>query len=209
MVIVLVIGLTGGIASGKSTAARQLAELGATVVDADILGHEIYQPGRTAWQQLVAAFGRGILGPGQEIDRRRLGSLVFGDPEAMKRLTGIVWPLMKVEMTGRLRRLADEGTRFLVLEAAVLLEAGWDDLADEVWTVTVSPNIAAARLIERTGASLAEAERRIATQMSNAERSARADVVIDNDGTAAEFGEKIEACWRRLMLRSCPSGSAK
>ena len=202
VVTVLVIGLTGGIASGKSTAAQQLSELGATVLDADVLGHEVYKPGRPAWRKIVAAFGEGIRGPAGEIDRKRLGALVFGDPQAMQRLTGIVWPVMKREMAQRLRRLAEAGTPIVVLEAAVLLEAGWDDLVNEVWALSVSPEVAASRLVERTGISLIEANKRLAAQMSNDERVRKADVIIENNGTLADLRERVASCWQQLLLRA-------
>jgi dephospho-CoA kinase len=202
VVTVLVIGLTGGIASGKSTAAQQLSELGATVLDADVLGHEVYKPGRPAWRKIVAAFGKGIRGPADEIDRKRLGALVFGDPQAMQRLTGIVWPVMKREMAQRLRRLAEAGTPIVVLEAAVLLEAGWEDLVDEVWALSVSPEVAASRLVERTGISLTEAHKRLAAQMSNDERGRKANVIIENNGTLADLRERVASCWQQLLLRA-------
>ena len=201
VVTVLVIGLTGGIASGKSTVAQQLSELGATVVDADALGHEVYEPGRPAWQALVSTFGRGILGPGDEIDRKRLGALVFGDSEAMKRLTGIVWPLMKAAMTERLEQLRVAGSRIVVLEAAVLLEAGWEDLVDEVWAVSTPAEIAVQRLVQRTPISESDARARLQAQMQNDERAARADVVIENAGAPAELRAQVASRWQQVMQR--------
>jgi len=202
VVTVLVIGLTGGIASGKSTVAQQLSELGATVLDADVLGHEVYQPGRPAWQALAMAFGPGILGPAGAIDRKRLGDLVFGDPEAMRRLTGIVWPLMKLEMAERLRQLRERDTNVVVLEAAVLLEAGWEDLVDEVWAVATPAEVAVNRLMERAGISWADASARLEAQMTNAERAARADVLIENAGSLTDLREQVVSRWQQVMLRT-------
>lgn len=113
----LVIGLTGGIASGKLTVARMLAERGATVVDADVLGHEAYRPWTSAWQALLQAFGSEIAGDDGVIDRRRLGAIVFGDQAAMQRLTGIVWPAIKDAMRTRLEHCRAAGNRVAVVEA--------------------------------------------------------------------------------------------
>jgi len=201
-VTVLVIGLTGGIASGKSTVAQQLSELGATVLDADVLGHEVYQSGRPAWRALIGAFGPGILGRDDAIDRKRLGALVFGDPGAMRRLTEIVWPLMKLEMAEQLRRLRKLDTDVVVLEAAVLLEAGWEDLVDEVWAVATPAEVAVNRLMERAGISWADASARLEAQMTNAERAARADVLIENAGSLTDLREQVVSRWQQVMLRT-------
>jgi dephospho-CoA kinase len=202
VVTVLVIGLTGGIASGKSTVARQLAQLGATALDADALGHEVYRSGRPAWHQLVDAFGSEIVDADGQIDRRRLGALVFTEPAAMKRLTDIVWPLMKQEMAGRLNRLRELDTRIVVVEAAVLLEAGWQELVDEVWAVATSPQTAVSRLVQRTGASEDEARSRLAAQMNNEQRAARADVVIENNGDVEDLNRRVYAEWQKLLERA-------
>lgn len=196
------IGLTGGIASGKTTVSRMLAERGATVIDADVLGHEIYRPGMPAWDALIESFGCEILGAGGQIDRRKLGALVFGDPEAMRRLTAIVWPLMKVEMQRDLARLRELGTRIVVLEAAVLIEAGWQDLVDEVWTAAVPPHVAVGRLVERNGIAAGEAWKRLAAQISNNERIAHADVVIDNSGRPEELSRQVDALWQQVLRRA-------
>jgi dephospho-CoA kinase len=202
VVTVLVIGLTGGIASGKSTIAQQLSELGAAVLDADALGHEVYQPERPAWHALREAFGPKIIGPEGEIDRKRLGSLVFADPQAMRRLTDVVWPIMKAEMAERLRQLRGERTGIVVLEAAVLLEAGWDDLVDEVWVAVVAPAVAVERLVQRTGVTATEAWARLAAQMSNSERVERADVVIENNGGLMELRKRVDECWEQVLQRA-------
>jgi len=143
----IVIGLTGGIASGKSTISGALAEHGATVVDADKVGHDGYRPGTEGWRKVVDAFGKQIVAPDGEIDRKALGAIVFGDPAHRERLQAIVWPLMK----GMMRRLIDDfrnqGIGVAVIEAAVLIEADWVDLVDQVWVVTVPVEVAAARLI--------------------------------------------------------------
>jgi len=199
---VLVIGLTGGIAGGKSTVAVMLAERGATVLDADALGHEMYEPGLPAWRSVLETFGAEIAGAGGIIDRGKLASLVFNDPAAMRRLTDIVWPLMKAEMRARLAACESSRARVAVVEAAVLLEANWDELVDEVWAVVVPPEIAVARLRQRSGLSEAEARARLAAQMTNDERAARADLVIDNSGSIQELSRRVDALWEDVLQRA-------
>ena len=195
----MVIGLTGGIASGKSTAARYLASLGAHVIDADALGHRAYEPDTDAYQAVLAAFGNDVRGADGQLDRRALGSKVFGDPAAMKRLTDIVWP--------EIRRLAEveigavqetDASAVVVLEAAVLFEAGWQDAVDETWVVTVEPDIAVQRAMARDGLDHSAVQARMEAQLSNAERTALADVVVDNSGSEAAMRERLNDEWRRL-----------
>jgi dephospho-CoA kinase len=202
MAAVQIIGLTGGIASGKSTVAGMLAEHGAVVVDADVLGHEVYEPGTDTWQAVRAAFGDEIVQPDGRIDRRKLGALVFADSEAMKRLTGIVWPAMKAELRRRLSEYREAGVDLVVVEAAILLEAGWDDQVDEVWAVTVEPAAALQRLTARNGMTDEDARRRLAAQLSNAERAARAAHLIENNGTISDLARQVEALWQSATGRA-------
>ena len=126
-----VVGLTGGIASGKSTAATLLGELGARIIDADVLGHQAYNPGTSAFQTVVKTFGEDIVADNGTIDRRALGSKVFGNGDALTRLTDIVWPEIRRLAELEIRKVGDENpTAVIVLEAAALFEAGWDDIAD-------------------------------------------------------------------------------
>lgn len=196
-----VIGLTGGIASGKSTLTQYFREKGVPVIDADILGHRTYDPGTDTFKQVVAAFGDDLVAPDGTIDRKVLGSKVFGKPEELKRLTDIVWPGIRKLASEQLSELEVAGNRLAVLEAAVLFEAGWEDLADEIWVVTVEPDIAVQRLAERNGLDEAAARARIDSQLSNAERTARADIVIENNGTMDAFKASIEAAWNELQQR--------
>jgi dephospho-CoA kinase len=177
-----VIGLTGGIAAGKSTVSEALRESGAVVIDADKVGHEAYRPGTETYAALVDAFGDQIRAEDGEIDRRKLGAIVFADPEQRRRLQDIVWPRMKEMMRGQLAELSAQGTRLAVVEAAVLFEAGWQDLMDEVWVVQVPEEIAMQRLMTRNGFSAQDAQSRIRAQLSNEERARHADVIIDNSG---------------------------
>lgn len=193
------IGLTGGIASGKSTAARYLEQLGAFIIDADKLGHRVYEPGAPAFRQVVEAFGEDIVGADGGIDRRILGGKVFGDPERLRQLTDIVWPqilaLAQHEMQAVER---SDPARIIVLEAAVLLEAGWESAVDEVWTIVVAPDVAVQRACARDGLSADDVQRRIDAQMSNDERRARAHVVIDNSGGPESLLVRIDREWLRI-----------
>ena len=192
-----VIGLTGGIAAGKSTVAKLLGERGAAVIDADRLGHRAYARGQPAFAKVVAAFGEGVLAADGEIDRRALGRKVFGDAAERKRLTDIVWPEIRALARAELALARAAGRPVAVLEAAGLLEAGWQDEVDEVWAVTVPPPVAVARATARDGVDEAAARARIDAQLPSAEREAAAQVVIDNTGPRERLAALVDEHWRR------------
>ena len=196
-----VIGLTGGIGSGKSTVARMLERRGAKLLSADAVGHEVYEPGRPAWREIVDAFGRDIVGADGKIDRKVLGPIVFSDPEQLRRLNAITHPRMKELMREKLEAERVSGARIAVLEAALLFDAGWDDLTDEVWVTVAPPEVAAARTAERSGISVEEALSRIRAQMSNEERISRSQVVIDTDCPLERTEEQVSEEWERLQER--------
>ncbi len=196
-----VIGLTGGIASGKTIVSQQLAERDAVVIDADKVGHEAYRSGTETFQSVVVAFGQEVVGADGEIDRRALGGKVFADPEARKRLEQIVWPAMRQMMEERLAELRSGGTPVAVLEAALLIEADWLPLVDEVWLVTVSPETASQRLMERNGLTAEQADSRLRSQLTNEERRPYADVVIENDGALAELNRAVDEAWSKLKAQ--------
>ena len=191
----LVIGLTGGIGTGKSEAARHLVSLGAALIDADLVGHEAYRPHAEAWRLVVEAFGEGILQDSGEIDRRSLGAIVFSDPEQLARLNGIMHPLMARMVREKIEALKGEGEDVVVVEAALLFEAGWDSLVEEVWVTDASENAVIHRLAQRNGMSEEEARKRLSSQMSRTERLERADYVIDNSGDVAEMKQAIDELW--------------
>jgi dephospho-CoA kinase len=194
-----VICLTGGIASGKSTAARFLAAQGARVIDADLLGHRAYEPGSPAHASVAAAFGQDVIGADGRIDRKALGAKVFGKPDALKKLTDIVWPAIRALAEAEIKQARAEGkVRVIVLEAAVLFEAGWDDIGDEVWVNVIDREHAIARAMQRDSVPREAIERRIDAQLSNEERIARADVVIDNNGTQAQMLAQLRQHWERI-----------
>ena len=191
-----VIGLTGGIAAGKSTVSERLGALGAHVIDADRVGHRVLmREGGEAYEGVVAAFGGEILDEAGEIARPRLGRLVFADPARLAELNRLTHPPMRERMR---REIADVRERaspppFIVLDAAVLFEAGWDALCDEVWTVSTAPERALDRLVARNRLSPKAARARIDAQLGNAEREARADRVIRNDGTLDALDAAVDA----------------
>jgi len=194
-----VIGLTGGIGSGKSTVSRFLAELGTVVIDADKVGHELINPESETWQEVVAAFGRRILAPGGDIDRKKLGEIVFSDPEFLVRLNQIMHPRMFEVVKARIEEYSQQGVSVVVLEAPLLLEAGWSSLVDEVW-VTVAPESAVLRrLTDRAGLSEAESLARIRSQLSSEEQVRLADVVVDTDCSLDELRGRVGELWRRLQ----------
>lgn len=196
-----IIGLTGGIGSGKSTVARFLASLGVVVIDADKIGHEVLRSDVEAQREVVAAFGEGVLNPGGSISRERLGRIVFGNPEALLKLNRIMHPRIAERVKTELEMYREEGAKAVVIEAPLLLEAGWASLVDEVWVTVASEANVLKRLKERTGLSEAESIERIRSQMSVAERVLQADVVIDNDGDLSELEEKVAALWQELVSR--------
>jgi dephospho-CoA kinase len=196
-----VIGLTGGIGSGKSTVAQMLQQKGAKLLSADAAGHEVYEPGRPAWREIVDAFGSDVVGADGKIDRKKLGPIVFSDPEQLRRLNAITHPRMKELMREKLEAARAGGARIAVLEAALLFDAGWDDLADEVWVTVAPPEVAAERTAERSGISVEEALSRIGTQMSSEERVARSQVVIDTDCPLERTEEQVSEEWERLQER--------
>jgi phosphopantetheine adenylyltransferase/dephospho-CoA kinase len=196
---VITIGLTGGIASGKSTVARELARRGARVIDADKLGHRAYEPGTQAHREVIAAFGPEVRAADGTIDRPALGAKVFGKPDRLKRLTDIVWPEIRRLAQAEIAALrAAEPHAVVVLEAAVLFEAGWEPLVDEIWVAVVERATAVARAVARGGLSAAQVEARIDAQLSNAERKQRARVVLDNSGDEAALVRQLDAQWPRV-----------
>lgn len=193
------IGLTGGIASGKSTVASYLGQLGAHILDADALGHRAYEPDTAAFAEVVAAFGADVVGSDGRIDRRALGAKVFGEPAQLKQLTDIVWPeIRRLAEADMAAAVAADPSRIIVLEAAVLFEAGWQHALEEVWAVVVAPEVAIARACARDGLAAEDVQRRIDAQMSNDERRERADVVIDNSGDPETLLARVDREWLRI-----------
>lgn len=195
----LVIGLTGSIGTGKSEAARYLAQLGAEVIDADQVGHEAYTPQSEAWHNVVGAFGKEILDSNGEVDRKKLGDIVFSNPDQLSRLNQIMHPLMARMVAEEIEDLRGQGVEVAVVEAALLFEAGWDSLVGEVWVTDSSEDLVIQRLSERNGLTQEEARKRISSQMDRSERLSRADLVIDNSGDIAAMESTIDEMWERRV----------
>jgi dephospho-CoA kinase len=192
----LVIGLTGGIGTGKSEVARLLESLGAAPINADQIGHEAYTPHSETWNLVVDAFGEGILHESGEIDRRALGGIVFSDPEEMAKLNSIMHPQMASMVTDRIDSLRGDGAEVVVVEAAVLFEAGWETLVDEVWSTDSPVETVVQRLQAARGISPEEARKRIDSQMDREERLGRSDVVVDNSGDVARLERTVRELWQ-------------
>ena len=195
----IVIGLTGGIASGKSTIAKMLSELGAVVIDADKVGHEAFRPHTEAWRKVVAAFGKDILGQNEAVDRSKLAQLVFKDPKALTQLNSIMHPLMHEIVGRKIEGLRRQGIKVVVLEATLLVEAKWTDLVDQVW-VTITPgDTVIDRLVSQKGFTEEQAKARIKSQTPISERAKHADVVLENNSDIDTLRKKVEGLWRELQ----------
>ncbi len=194
-----IICLTGGLASGKSTATQFLAEQGAYIIDADKAGHRVYEPGTRAYREVIATFGDDLIDDDHQIDRKILGSKVFGDQDALEKLTDIVWPEIRrlVESDiAEIRSKDPEG--IVVLEAAVLFEAGWQDIGDETWVIVVDREVAIERSMARDGLSREAVENRLQAQLSNEERIAKADIVMENNLDHQALIDQLREQWQRL-----------
>lgn len=196
-----VIGLTGGIGSGKSTVAQFLAELGATIIDLDKLGHEAIRAGGEAWERIVNEFGKDILTLNGDIDRTKLGRVVFQNKEALARLNRIVHPIIDVMLNARLEEYRRLGVEVVVLEAAVIIEAGRNIQVNELWVTTTPEPKVLDRLAERPDYSEESSRTRIRSQLTNEERIKHADVIIDTDCTLDELKAKVVIEWEKLSRR--------
>ena len=194
-----VIGLTGGICSGKSTVADFLARLGAVVLSADAIGHEAFKAHSETWQRVVDEFGRGILADGDQIDRKKLGEIVFGSGEALSRLNGIMHPGMHQVAIGRIEDLERQGVKVVVLEAPLLIEANWLDLVDDVWVAVAGEETVLRRCRQRSGLSHDQAMARVPAQSSVEEKLKHADVVIDTDVTLADLEARVKGLWEERL----------
>ena len=195
----LVIGLTGNFGTGKTTISQVLAELGAIVIDADKLGHDLLQPNGQAYAEVVAAFGKAILEPNQKIDRHKLGAVVFTHAAALTRLNSIMHPKRHKTAREMLEKYRKQGAKVVVLEAALLIEADWISLVDQVW-VTVAPESAIVeRLKRQRGLEEEQILERLRSQMSPQEKIRHANVIVDTDCSLAELKVKITKLWQNLQ----------
>ena len=195
-----IVGLTGGIASGKSHAAKYLVAKGAQTLNCDSLGHESYTKGSASYAKIVSTFGVDVLDANDEIDRRVLGPIVFSDPKEMDKLTAITWPAIRELINHKIQDLEkDLVNQLLILEAAVLIEAGWFDLVDEVLVVHTPISSAITRIKSRDNLDSDQAQERINAQISNEERVNFANYTIENSGKISDFELALDTYWDKLQ----------
>ena len=188
------VGLTGGIGTGKSLVSDILNKLGAHVISGDALGHEAYLPGTKGFGQVVGAFGEEIVGDDGFVDRKKLGPIVFSDPANLDLLNSIMHPLIYEMIKDRIKAVS--GVPLIVVEAAVLIEANWQDLTDEIWLAKSNQEVVIERVQLRNNFTREEIIKRIQSQMSNDEREKHSDIVIDNNGTIEQLEEKVKTLWQ-------------
>jgi dephospho-CoA kinase len=197
----IIIGLTGGILSGKSTVADMLAEKGAVIIDADKIGHEAYKPHTETWQRLVDTFGEWILRRNGEIDRKKLSDIVFSDPASLTLLNQIVHPHMRQMIEDEIEHLRVKDVNVVVLEAAVLIEAKWNDLVDEIWVTVAPEDIIIDRLQNRSGFTEEQARARIRSQLPTEEKVKHADVIIDTNCSLSDVSFRVLELWEQLQKK--------
>ena len=200
-----VIGLTGGIGTGKTQVSNILKSLGATAINADQVGHEAYLPHTDTWREVVAAFGEDILDSDEQIVRAKLGAIVFSDPAHLQKLNSIVHPRIYDMISDRIESLSGNGVEVAVVEAALLIEANWTPLADEVWVVTSPRETVLSRLLAR-GMTPERAESIIESQMPQDEREEYADAVIDNDSGLPELEKAVREYWESRIATRIEQG---
>jgi dephospho-CoA kinase len=194
----LVIGLTGNLGTGKTEVAQILAELGAVVINADELGHELLQLSTRAYTEIVAAFGKSILKHNGEIDRKKLGQLVFDDPAALNKLNRITHPRIYEIVRQKIGEYRQSGAGVVVLEAALLIEAGWKPLLDQVWVTTAPEATILERLKKARGLSQEQILARLKAQMPQKEKMKQTDLVINTDCPIDELRARITELWHGL-----------
>ena len=198
-----IIGLTGGIACGKSTVSNVLKDCGARIVDADAIAHELSRPNQPIFHVYVELFGPEIVTPEGTLDRAEIARRVFSDTVLRDKMNARVHPIIRVAAEERLDAAHMDGTAVVVLDVPLLFEAGWDALTNDTWVVALPPEEQLARLLARDHTmDEAEARARIAAQMPLAEKCMRADVVIDNSGTREETKERVEKLWETYLGRA-------
>lgn len=193
-----IIGMTGGIGSGKSRICNRFEAMGAYVIDCDKVAHDIYEPGQVCYQKVVDAFGQDIVDPETtKIDRRKLGPIVFADPQKLELLNSIVWPELLIEVKRRINKVYEETKqKVFILEAAILLKSGWDFEVHEVWSTFVSPKEATRRIMERNGLSKEEAEKRIKSQLDNKAMIERSNIVFSTEWAVEITDRQAAKAWQ-------------
>ena len=193
------VGLTGGIASGKSTVAKILVRLGAAIVDADVLSREVVAPGHDGWKEIVATFGHEVLQANQTLDRQKLRTIIFNNPEARKKLEAIIHPRVRALAEERIREHGDAGFVVVVYEVPLLFEGKLHEWLRPVILVACDVNIQRQRLQQRDGLDAAAAQKHIDAQMSLEEKRRLADYVIENDGSLADLESQVRAVLAKIQ----------
>tara|TARA_B100001123_G_C15345896_1_gene1037127 strand:+ start:622 stop:1242 length:621 start_codon:yes stop_codon:yes gene_type:complete len=190
-----VIGLTGGIGTGKSEVSDILGNLGAAVINADIIGHQAYLPETKTWKAIIDEFGVDIIAPDRTIDRKKLGAIVFGDPKRLAILNAIMFPAIYEIIQDRILDLEHSGWNVVVVEAALFIEAKWNSLSDEIWVTVASKSVVIERIKKRNNLDEQAIKARIDSQMSQDERIKHADVHIKNDFGLEELRKQVGEIW--------------
>ncbi|ASR41064.1 dephospho-CoA kinase [Ligilactobacillus agilis] len=186
-----ILGLTGGIASGKSTVSAYLAQNGALIIDADLIARQVVAKKSSGLKQIVAKFGGEILTASGELDRKKLGKLVFSNKELLKALTDITGPLIRAEILREIEAAKKAQVKLVVLDIPLLFETGYQTLCDKVMVVTIPSKLQLERVMKRDNLSAAEARKRIANQLPASKRNELADVLIDNSKSVAETYQQV------------------
>ena len=193
------VGLTGGIASGKSAVAQILARLGAAIVDADVLSREVVAPGHEGWKEIVATFGREVLQADQNLDRQKLRTLIFNNPDARKQLEAIIHPRVRALAERRIREHGEAGSAVVVYEVPLLFEGNLQEWLRPVILVACNVDIQRQRLQRRDGLDAAAAQKHIDAQMSLEDKRKLADYVIENDGSLADLESQVRAVLAKIQ----------
>jgi len=198
----LSVGLTGGIACGKSTVAEMFVRLGAYLIDLDKLAHEVQEPGAPAWQKIIDYFGNDVVGDNQKIDRNKVAAIVFNQPEKLQALNDIVHPSVYEEWQARLKSIITRDPRAIILsDIPLLFEARMQSLFDLTIVVMIPPEEQIVRLMARNGMTEEEARKRIKNQMPIGDKAGLADVVINNQSSIADTRKRVQEVWSELIRR--------
>lgn len=197
-----IIGLIGGIASGKSKMSERFMKMGAGVIDCDKLAHSLYEPGEKCYGDIINAFGKEIVGDDGKIDRKKLGAIVFSNKDQLQILNQIVWPNLLEKAKEKIKQLYEEEKKqIVILEAAVLLQAGWEQECHEIWSCIIPSEVAAQRIMERNNLTEADAKARIAAQVKNSVVVAHSNVVFSSLWSYEYSQMQAEKAWNALLKR--------
>jgi dephospho-CoA kinase len=205
----VIVGLTGGIASGKTTVAEMIDDLGTPVIDADRIAREVVEPGQPAWRDIKEAFGEEVITHDGNLDRPALGEVVFNDPHARKQLDTITHPRIAQLMMERANELREEGHRWVVYDAALIVENGIHEWLDALIVVAADEDVQLERIIKRDGLSQSEAQKRIDSQMPLEEKIAVADYVVDNNGALEDTRGQVEQIFHQIEQGVRTRGTAR